>query len=89
MANGEQGDIETLLALLIKSYPHKIAKQSIEGSGFSLLRNMEVHEAIFRSILHLPMNIYIRMQRIMTKFGYDKHLFPSHHHITLGQQKVY
>ena len=90
MANGEQGDIETLLALLIKSYPHKIAKQSIEGSGFSLLRNMEVHEAIqFRSILHLPMNTYIRMQQIMTKFGYDKHFFPSHHHITLGQQKVY
>ena len=56
MANGEQGD-ELLLALLIKSYPHEIAKKSIEGAGFSLLRNVEVHKAIqFRSILHLPMN---------------------------------
>ena len=38
MANGEPGD-ELLLALLIKLYPHEIAKQSIEGAGFSLLRN--------------------------------------------------
>ena len=76
MANGEQGNIETLLALLIKSYPHKIAKKSIEGAGFSLLRNMEVHEPIqFRSILYLPMNTYKRMQRIMTNFGYDKYFF--------------
>ena len=89
MANGEQGDIETLLALLIKSYPHKIGKQSIEGAGFSLLRNMEVHEAIqFRAIIHLPMNTYKRMQRIMTNFGYDKHFFPSHHCITSEQQKI-
>ena len=50
---------------------------------------MEVHEAIqFRSILHLPMNTYKRMQRIMTNFGYDKHFFPSHHRITLEQQKM-
>ena len=59
MANEEQGDIETLLALLIKWYPHKIAKQSIEGAGFRLLANMEVHKAIqFRSTLDLPMNTY-------------------------------
>ena len=59
MVDGEQGHVEIFLALLIKSNPHKIAKQIIEGAGFSLLRNMEVHEAIqFRSILHLPMNIY-------------------------------
>ena len=50
---------------------------------------MEVHEAIqFRSILNLPMNTYKRMQQIMTNFAYDKHFFPSHHHITLEQQKM-
>ena len=39
----------------------------IEGAGFSLLKNMEVQEAIqFGSILHLPMNTYKIMQRIMT-----------------------
>ena len=88
MANGEQGD-ELLLALLIKSYPREMAKKSIEGAGFSLLRNMEVHEAIqFRFILHLPMNTYKRIQRIMTNFRYDKHFFPSHYCITLEQQKI-
>ena len=88
LVDGRQGDIETLLALLIKSHPHKIAKQSIEGAGFSVLRNMEAHEAIqFRSTPHLPMNTYKRMQRIMTNFGYDKHFFPSHR-ITLEQQKM-
>ena len=57
MANGEQGDTETLLVLLMKSYPHEIAKQSVEGAGFSILRNMKILEAIqFRSILHLPTN---------------------------------
>ena len=57
MANGEQGDTEPLLNFLIKSYPHEIAKQSIEGAGFSLLRYMEVHEAIqFKFVLHLSMN---------------------------------
>ena len=75
MANGEQGDIETLLALLIKSYPYKIAKQSMEVAGFSLLRIMEVHEAMERSILHVPINTYIRMQRITTNFESDKHFF--------------
>ena len=34
------------------------------------------------------MNTYKRMQRIMTNFGYVKHFFPSHHHITLEQQKI-
>ena len=28
------------------------------------------------------------MQQIMTNFGYDKHFFPSHHRITLEQQKL-
>ena len=80
MVKREQGDIETLLALLIKSHPKEIAKKSIESAGFSLLRNMEVHEAMqFGSILHLPMNTYKRRQGIMTNFGYDKHFFPSHH----------
>ena len=89
MVDGEQGHVEIFLAFLIKSNPQKIAKQIIEGAGFSLLRNMEVHEAIqFRSILHLPMNIYKTMQRIMTNFGYDKRFFPSHHHITSKQQKM-
>ena len=35
----------------------KIAKQSIEGVGSSLLRKMEVHEPVqFRFILYLPVN---------------------------------
>ena len=56
MSNGEEWD-ELLLALLIKSYPHKMAKKSIKGAGFSLLTNLEIHKAIqFRSTLHLPMN---------------------------------
>ena len=56
MANGEQGDTETL-ALIMKSYkiinwyPHEIAKQSIEHAGFSLLRNIEVYNT--------PANEYI------------------------------
>lgn len=56
MANGEQGDTETL-ALIMKSYkiinwyPHEIAKQSIEDAGFSLLRNIEVYNT--------PANEYI------------------------------
>ena len=63
MANGKQWDIETLLALPIKSYPHEKAKQNIEGAGFSILRNMEVCEVIhFRSTLHPPMNTYKRTQ---------------------------
>ena len=83
MANGKQWDIETLLALPIKSYPHEKAKQNIEGAGFSILRNMEVCEVIhFRSTLHPPMNTYKRTQWIMTNFDYDKQHFPSYHCIT-------
>ena len=57
MANGEQGDTETL-ALIIKSYkiinwyPHEIPKQSIEDAGFSLLRNIEV----YNTPANMPMN---------------------------------
>ena len=57
MGNGKQGDIEILSGLLNKSHPQEIAKQSIEGAGFSLMRNMEIHEAIqFKSILQLPIS---------------------------------
>ena len=57
MANEEQGD-ELFLALLIKSYPHEMAKRSIEGAGFSLFRNMSIYEGIqFRST---PANEYIQ-----------------------------
>ena len=57
MANGEQGD-ELFLALLIKSYPHEMAKKIIEDAGFSVFRNMSIHEAIqFRSS---PANEYIQ-----------------------------
>ena len=59
-----------------------MAKKIIKGAGFSLLRNLEIHKAIqFRSILHLPMNTYKRMQRLMANFGYDKNF--SHHIIVL------
>ena len=76
MPNGEQEDIKTLLALVIKSHLKEIAKQYIEHAAFSLLRNMEVHEAIqFISILYLPMNTYKTMQGITKNFGYDKHFF--------------
>ena len=89
MANGELGDTETLLVLLITSYRQEMTKQRKEYAGLRLLRKMEVHEAIqFRSILHLLMNTYKRMQRIMTNFKYDKHFFPSHHRFTSEQQKM-
>ena len=81
MAHGEQGD-ELLLTLLVKLYPDEMTKKSMEGAGFNLLRNMEDNEAIqFRSILHLPINTYKRMQRIMINFRYDEHFF--HHIIVL------
>ena len=58
MPIGKEGDRETLLALLIKSYTQEPAKQSTEGTGFSLSRNMKVHKATqlrstFRSIVSL------------------------------------
>ena len=49
-----KGNIETLLALVIKSYPHKITKQSTGGAGF---------------MKHLPITTYKRTQQIMTNFG--------------------
>ena len=55
-----KGNIETSLALVIKSYPQKITKQSIEV--LALLRNVEVHEE--------PANEYIQKNATnMTNFG--------------------
>ena len=91
IAETEQGDTETSLALLIKSNPHEIAKYVTQQnnktkyrrSSFSLLRNMEKYVVKYswmkliklRFMLHLPMNWYQRMQRFMTNFEYDKHFF--------------
>ena len=57
MANGEQGNTETLALMMkpykiINWYPHKIAKQSIKDAGSSLLRNTEVYNT--------PANEYIQ-----------------------------
>ena len=52
-------------------------------TGFKLMRNMEVHEAVqLKVLLNLPLNAYKKMQRIMIRFGFDQKFFPSHHQIS-------
>ena len=63
MANGGQDQTQKMLALLLKSSPSIVVKNSIEDAGFKLFREMEVYQAVQRkSLLHLPMNMYKRMQ---------------------------
>ena len=72
MANGGQDHTQKTLALLLISSPSTVVKKSIEDTGFSLFREMEVYKAVqLKSLLHLPMNMYQRMQRLLSNFGYS------------------
>ena len=63
MANGGQDHTQKMLALLLISSPSTVVKKSIEDTGFSLFREMEVYQAVqLKSLLHLPINMYQRMQ---------------------------
>ena len=63
MADGGQDHTQKMLALLLKSSPSTVVKKSIEDAGFKLFKEMEVYQVVqLISLLHLPMNIYKRMQ---------------------------
>ena len=87
MANGGQDQTQKMLALLLKSSPSIVVKKSIEDAGFKLFREMEVCQAVqLKSLLHLPMNMYKRMQRLSSNFGCSHKFLPSNHRI-LAEQK--
>ena len=89
MANGGQDHTQKMLALLLKSSPSTVVKKSIEDAGFKLFREMEVYQAVqLKSLLHLPMNMYKRMQRLLSNFGYSHKFLPSHHRILAEQKKL-
>ena len=88
IANGGQDSTKNFLALLLKSSPSKVVKKSIENTGFKLFREMEVYQAVHsKSLLHLPMNMYKRMLRLLSNFGYNHKFLPSHHRILAKQKK--
>ena len=87
MANGGQDHTQKMLALLLKCSPSTLVKKTIEDAGFKLFREMEVYQAAqLILLLHLPMNMYKRMQRLLPNFGYSPKFLPSHHCI-LAEQK--
>ena len=50
---------------------------------------MEVYQAAQRkSLLHLPMNMYKRMQWLLPKFGNSHKFLPSHHCILVDQKQL-
>ena len=66
MANGGQDHTQQMLALLLKASPSTVVKKSIEDAGFRIFREMEVYQAVqLKSLLHLPINMYERMQRLL------------------------
>ena len=86
--NGGQDHTQEMLALLLKS-PSAEAKKSIEDAGFKLFREMEVYQAVqLLSLLQLPMNMYKRMQRLLSNLGYSYKFLPSHHCILTEQKKL-
>ena len=88
MANGEQDHTTKMLALLLKSFPSTVVRKSIEHPGFELFRE-EVYQAVqLISLLHLPMNIYKRMQGVLQNFGYSHKFLPSHHRIFAEQKTL-
>ena len=87
MANGGQDHTRKMLALLLKSSPSAVVKKSIENAGFKLFREMEVYQAVqLKSLLHLPMNMYESMLRLLPNFRYSQKFLQSHHRI-LAEQK--
>ena len=89
MANGGQDQTQKMLALLLKSSSSIVAKKNIEDNGFKLFREMEVYQAAqLKSLPHLPLNMYKRMQRLLSNFGYSYKFLPSHHRILAEQKKA-
>ena len=89
MANGGQDHTQKMLALQLKSSPSTVVKKSIEDAGFKPFREMEIYQAVqLRSLLHLPMNMYKRMQRMSSNFGYSHKFLPSHHCILVEQKQI-
>ena len=64
MANGGQDHTQKMFVLLLKSFSSAVVKQSIKDAGFNLFRDCsEIYQAVqLKSLLHLPMNMYERMQ---------------------------
>ena len=78
-----------MLTSLLKSFPSTVVKKSIEHAGFKLFREKEVYQAVqLISLLHLPMNIYKRMQQVLPNLGYSHKFLPSHHRIFAELQKL-
>ena len=89
MANGGQDHTQKMLVLLLKSSPSTVVKKSVEDAGFKLFREMEVYQAVqLKSLLHLPMNMYKRMLRLLSNLGYSHKVLPSHHRILAEQKKL-
>ena len=89
MAYGGQDQTQKMLALLLKSSLSIIVKKSIEDAGFKLFREMEVYQAVQRkSLLRLPMNMYKRMQWLLSNFRYSHKFLPNHHRILEKQKKL-
>ena len=89
MADGGQDDTQKMLALLLKSSASTVVKKSKEDAAFKLFREMEVYQAVqLKSLLHLPMNMYKRMQRLLSNFGYSQQFLPSHYGIFAEHEKL-
>ena len=88
MANGGQDHTQKILVLLLKSSPSTVLKKSIEDACFKLFRELYIYQAVqLKSLLQLAMNMYKRMHRLFSNFGYSHKFLPSHHCI-LAEQKI-
>ena len=88
MVNGGQDHTQKALAVLLKSSPSTVVKKIEEDAGFRLFREMEVYQTVqLKLLLHLPMNMYKRMQKLLSNFGYSKKNLPSHCRIYVEQKE--
>ena len=88
MVNGGQDHTQKTLAVLLKSSPSTVVKMIEEDAGFRLFREMEVYQTVqLKLLLHLPMNMYKRMQKLLSNFGYSKKNLPSHCRIYVEQKE--
>ena len=76
MANEGHDDTQKMLTLLLKSSPSTVVKKSKEDAGFKFFREMEVYQAVqLKSLLHLPMNMYKKLQRLCQTLDIVKNFY--------------
>ena len=89
MVNGGQDHTQKALAVLLKSSPSTVVKKIEEDAGFRLFREMEVYQTVqLKLLLHLPMNMYKRMQKLLSNFEIAKKIYQVIVVFTWSRKKV-